>query len=61
MALIETWHHTTDSCVVGTPARQTRHQRTPCRLQHVLNSIVSTESKASVSTLMVRTLQVLGT
>jgi hypothetical protein len=47
--------------VVGTPSRITCHQETPCHLQHLLNNIVSMESKASVNTLMVGTPQVLGT
>jgi hypothetical protein len=60
-ALTETQHHTTGSWVVGTPARRTRHQRTPRHLQHLLNNIVDMESKANVSTLMVGTPQVLET
>jgi hypothetical protein len=46
--------------VVGTPARRTLHQGTPC-LHHLLNNIGGMESKASMSTFMVGTLQVLGT
>jgi hypothetical protein len=61
MTLAETRQHSTGSWEVGTPARRTHHQGTPHRLQHLPNIIVSMESKASVSTLMVGTLQVLGT
>jgi hypothetical protein len=44
--------------VIGTPARRSPHQGTP-HLHHLLNSIGGEESKASMSTLMVGTLQVM--
>jgi hypothetical protein len=59
MTLAET-QHTTGSWEVGTPARRAIHQGTPHR-HHLLNNIVDMESKASMSTLMVDTPQVLGT
>jgi hypothetical protein len=52
--------HTTGSRVTGTPTRKTLHQGTP-HLHHLLNSTGGWKSKASVSTLMVGTSQVLGT
>jgi hypothetical protein len=59
-ALVEALHLSIGSWVVGTAARRTHHQRTPRHLQHLLNNIVGTESKESVSTHMVGTPQVLG-
>jgi hypothetical protein len=52
--------HVTGSRSIGTPARRSPRQGTPY-LHHLLNIIGGRESKASLSTLMVGTLQVLGT
>jgi hypothetical protein len=46
--------------VARTPTRRTVHQGTP-HLHHLLNDIGGMKSKASMSTLMVDTPQVLGT
>jgi hypothetical protein len=52
--------HNTGSQEEGTPARRTLHQGTP-HLRHLMNNNGGMARKASVSTLMVGTLQVLGT
>jgi hypothetical protein len=53
-------NNTTGSRATGTPARRLPRQGTPHH-HHLLNSLGGKESKASVSTLMVGTPQVLGT
>jgi hypothetical protein len=56
--MISVAHHMQSSA--GTPARRTIHRGTPY-LHHLLNIIGGMKSKATMSTLMVGTPQVLGT